>query len=79
MVLGSEYAMVHGFTLLPYLLDTVQYPDGNFAVRESDTEKTAFGLPVLILALQLTTQAFFFGQCLFIFSFLYYIAVVVGS
>lgn len=61
--------MVHGFALLPELLDALQDPDMDFTVRKVDTEKATFGLPVLVLAFQFPAQAFFFGQCLLMLRF----------
>ena len=79
VIFVGKDAMVHGFALLPELLDALQDPDMNFTVRKVDPEKLSFGLPVFVLAFQFPAQAFFFGQCLLIFPFLHDIAVVLCS
>ena len=41
--------MVHGFAFLPELLDALQDPDVDFAVREVEAEKMSFCVPVFLL------------------------------
>ena len=68
--------MVHGFALLPELLDALQDPDMDFAVRKVDTEKAPFGIPVLLFMAHRFPYAFLLSLLAVILPFQFHIAVV---
>ena len=70
--------MVHGFALLPYLLDAVQHPDMDFSVREVDAEKAAFFFFIPLLILHSFPNALLLFLLAVIFHFQQHIAVVFG-
>ena len=70
--------MVHGFSLQPYSLDTIQYFDLNLPVRKLYAEKTAFSLDKCAFLLP-GFEPFCFPPLYFkVFPFLNHIIIVGG-
>ena len=68
--------MVHGFALLPELLDALQDPDMDFAVRKVDSEIAPLGIPVLLFMSNRFPYAFLLSLLAVILPFQFHLAVV---